>query len=670
MRLLLLFLIFLLFGQTHLLAQEGCDNDTPNDTFEVVLPAINSGITEVGFPVPAIWNSVTPTDEIIHIPNGRPIYALIVSGYANNGYLDEMMLYNFTRHLQVQGAYVHHAWWNNLLAPYMEKPLHSDQSHPGDVEQDFLAFSTALSARYKALPGEDYQFVADAKILLTRIREENPNAIIIVAGHSMGGGAIVHLAKETDELIDILAPIDPVGNRNLPWAGPLYQQTSHYNFTRWRVSRDNFKGYKFIPGFIENPWGWPWPPVINIYCETLGPWLAVAPPPIGTGPIWCQTYFEPAQRMVFDTNIINLHHRYQDEAKFPYDFEDEWHFGHNTPLNGDDDQDWVITSSSGEDPGGWPYDGSEYECCPSEAEDEPGVSWEADGHGEIVGHRGWVTNIPIRIPKPLGVRFRTSQYCGFDCDGDPTVWPSREVGPLGPGLGTWYIGDADLRIEKLMELEDLPFGAEWSNKPYNPDLCLVSQGLIDLFEVMNKPPTANAGEDQIVEATDLEGALVTLDASASIDPDGDLLTYTWLGEFGSIDGETSEYDGEMEDIYLPIGLHCIKLTIKDPSGHIDIDWLIVEITEPTASVEESAFDVLSIFPNPNNGEFTIKLYSTSNDDIIVRVYDIRGRHIYRKSFVNTSDYSQVVSLNSIQSGMYFVKISDGQLQSIKKILIK
>src|SRR5690606_20446917 len=141
-----------------------------------------------------------PVDETIHIPNGRPIYALIVSGYASNKYLDELMLYNFTRHLMDRGAYVHYAWSNNLLAPYMERPLHHNQSQPGNLGINLAQLSTINSASEKALPGEDYQFVADAKILLTKIRENNPNAIIIVAGHSMGGGAVVHLGSETNEL--------------------------------------------------------------------------------------------------------------------------------------------------------------------------------------------------------------------------------------------------------------------------------------------------------------------------------------------------------------------------------------------------------------------------------------------------------------------------------------
>jgi hypothetical protein len=177
----------------------GCDV-APTPTFTVNLPKLGTPPDEEGqgWARPAVWaNHPGATDDSITVPNGRPIYALIVSGYANNNYLDEMMVYEFARHLMAQGAYVHYSWWNNLLAPYMERPLHHSQSDPGSLSSNTLNFVTANAAGQKAVPGEDYQVVADAEAFLSAIRENNPSAMIVVVGHSLGGGAVVPLASRT-----------------------------------------------------------------------------------------------------------------------------------------------------------------------------------------------------------------------------------------------------------------------------------------------------------------------------------------------------------------------------------------------------------------------------------------------------------------------------------------
>src|SRR5690606_10879095 len=164
----------------------------------------------------------------------------------------------------------------------------------------------------------------------------------------------------------------------------------------------------------------------------------------------------------------------------------------------------------------------------------------------------------------LRVRLRTSPECGSNCSG--LNWPARSY----TFLNGWNNGNGLLRKQKLIDLESLPNNELWPDRPYNPNLCRVSNGLINLYEDMNKPPTAVTGPDQVVECPEQNGAWVTLDGSQSSDPDGDVLTYTWTWDFGT-------QSGEIVDILLPIGIHCVELTVTDSVGHIAIDWLTIVI---------------------------------------------------------------------------------------------
>ena len=413
--------------------------------------------------------------DSITVPNGRPIYALLVSGYGRNGNFDELHFYNFAREIMAHGGYVHYAWWNNLLAPYMERPLHNDQSYPGKLGDDLKDF--ADPTQDKALPGEDYQFVYDARKFLSAIQEHNPEAIIIVVGHSMGGGAIIHLANAwtTDDngRIDILAPIDPVGNRNWPWAGGFARINKFdFNWTRWRATRDFF-GYKKFKNFGT---------IFNPDCQPDGDWIAdyntaknLNDPLCGNEPY----IHPPVNTYTFNEYVVHLYHRWQTEFLFPFDFEQSYYFGHNPPAGGSTYQEPVITTPKWcgnlqrcEDPYGWPedFEPSEAGCC---APTGNGVGWDSDGHGEIVGYRGPIT-LDGMGPVPLAVRVGTSPNCGTNCTNKN--WPWRyKVGNV------WNNSFSSNRVEKLLELESLPV-LYWEHSPQRPNLSLVDDGLTTLFD--------------------------------------------------------------------------------------------------------------------------------------------------------------------------------------------
>src|SRR5439155_13853190 len=84
----------------------------------------------------------------------------------------------------------------------------------------------------------------------------------------------------------------------------------------------------------------------------------------------------------------------------------------------------------------------------------------------------------------------------------------------------------------------------------------------ELFSIeiaSNRPPVANAGPDQVVECSGGAQATVRLDGSASSDPDGDPLTFTWTGAFGTRTGAVVE-------VSLPLGVHIATLTVNDGKG--------------------------------------------------------------------------------------------------------
>ena len=211
-----------------------------------------------------------------------------------------------------------------------------------------------------------------------------------------------------------------------------------------------------------------------------------------------------------------------------------------------------------------------------------------DGHGEIVGYRG------MRTPFE-------SYPTGLQAQGD---WPTGRTPE-----------DACRRRRLLMEMPYADFRDDWKYRPFDPDLCLVSEGLISLYEEMNRPPAAIAGGDRTV-AHSTSG--VTLDGSASIDPDFDQLSYTWQCE-------SWKQDGQVVTASLEPGTHEITLTVTDPSGHIDRDTFKVTVVEGMDGESSDASATVGAYPNPFNASTHVTFELAERRQVSLQIFDMQGR---------------------------------------------
>jgi hypothetical protein len=102
---------------------------------------------------------------------------------------------------------------------------------------------------------------------------------------------------------------------------------------------------------------------------------------------------------------------------------------------------------------------------------------------------------------------------------------------------------------------------------------------------VNQPPVARPfARPNPAEATAPHGALITLDGLASRDPDGDPLSYSWSGPFGTL-------TGPLLRVMLPLGDHSVRLSVTDPgglTGSATISVRVQDTTPPVANTDDKA----------------------------------------------------------------------------------
>jgi len=101
-----------------------------------------------------------------------------------------------------------------------------------------------------------------------------------------------------------------------------------------------------------------------------------------------------------------------------------------------------------------------------------------------------------------------------------------------------------------------------------------------------------------------------------------------------------------------------------------INSITLEVCTQSLAVSDFEFENFALYPNPNNGNFTVRFDSKSTEKINIAVHDIQGRKIFDKQYSNYGLFSEDLQLEHAESGVYLVSIADGYKKTVKRIVIR
>jgi hypothetical protein len=177
---------------------------------------------------------------------------------------------------------------------------------------------------------------------------------------------------------------------------------------------------------------------------------------------------------------------------------------------------------------------------------------------------------------------------------------------------------------------------------------------------VNKPPISNAGADQSVN----EGATVSLDGSASYDPDGDPITFSWNAPAGvTLSSTTTDKPTFTAPEINKDTLLNFSLVVND--GVDNSDQSIVRISVKSiieTGTEIPGKDGIIIYPNPSNDILRIEGLQM-NQKSNIAVYRMDGKLIQMKI---SNSISEIIDISNQVSGMYLLKINNQTFKILKE----
>ncbi len=79
---------------------------------------------------------------------------------------------------------------------------------------------------------------------------------------------------------------------------------------------------------------------------------------------------------------------------------------------------------------------------------------------------------------------------------------------------------------------------------------------------------------------------------------------------------------------------------------------------------------LKVYPNPASGQFTVSITNAEASDLILELVNISGQVVYRNQVKSVYSYNEQIDTGSLSSGIYYLRVNNGQESRVKKIVVR
>lgn len=168
---------------------------------------------------------------------------------------------------------------------------------------------------------------------------------------------------------------------------------------------------------------------------------------------------------------------------------------------------------------------------------------------------------------------------------------------------------------------------------------------------------------------DLDFDFVTSTTTADLTPTASNADTTWweFGDGSDADGSVTSHDYDLTNQFA----FSVTLFGENACGKDSVTKTVL-FTTGIQPLDQNA-NLISVFPNPNTGQFTLKIenYINVQEDVAVSLVNLQGKEVYTNVVsLNGNIIQQEISLDDLSNGVYFLTVRSENFAAVKKVMIQ
>ena len=229
-------------------------------------------------------------------------------------------------------------------------------------------------------------------------------------------------------------------------------------------------------------------------------------------------------------------------------------------------------------------------------------------------------------------------------------------------------GDCNANIDLIPGGGTPGYLYSWSDGSTNEDIINICTGGIYCVTVTDiNSCTA------IACVTITEPALLTVDLGLDTIETNQPDTVVLNADIATIGGTlpyTYQWQDASTDSALTVSAYgWYSVTVTDANSCIATDSIYIDLIDVLNDLDDVNSQI-SIYPNPNKGEFNIIVKTADKTDLIIELMNVHGQLIYRKDVKNIVSFKDAIDVSEFAKGIYYLKVNTGSQLKVEKVVIQ